>query len=59
MTGNVSIDLSLENIWTVWREFRKGKKFADENERNLNRIKKRMNLSNFASYHALTDYGGG
>ncbi len=30
MTGSVSIDLSLENIWSVWREFRKGKKFGDE-----------------------------
>lgn len=32
MTGNVSIDLSLTNIWKSWQKFRRGKKLSPEIE---------------------------
>ena len=54
MTGNVSIDLSLENIWQVWRQFRKGKKFGDELdeffyylERNLFKLQIDLNVGTY------------
>lgn len=54
MTGNVSIDLSLKNIWKSWFAFRKGKKMTPELhnfqynlEKNLYGLFKDLNNGNY------------